>query len=145
MPYALISVSDKTNIEYLATIFNQLNITILATGGTAAYLKQRHISYVDIADYTGFAEIMGGRVKTLHPKIHGGILARRGIDDDCLQQNKIHPIDYVIVNLYPFEATINQANCQLNDAIDKIDIGGPTLLRAAAKNYHHVTAIVVVS
>ncbi|MCH9644107.1 MAG: bifunctional phosphoribosylaminoimidazolecarboxamide formyltransferase/IMP cyclohydrolase [Gammaproteobacteria bacterium] len=142
MKYALLSVSNKTNLETLATAFRQLDITLLATGGTAQYLKQHNIEYTDIADYTGFPEIMGGRVKTLHPKIHGGILARRGTDDETLQQNQINPIDYVVVNLYPFEQTIQKTDCSLDDAIEKIDIGGPTMLRAAAKNYQHVTAIV---
>lgn len=141
MSYAIISVSDKKNIEQLAKTFNQLNITILTTGGTAKYLSQHHIDYIDIASYTHSPEMMDGRVKTLHPKIHGGILARRGIDDQHLQNNNIHLIDYVVVNLYPFESTIQQKNCSHTDAIETIDIGGPTMLRAAAKNYQRVTAL----
>ena len=139
---ALISVSDKSNLITFAEQLTQLNIEILATGGTAKQLKAQGIPITDVSDHTGFPEIMSGRVKTLHPKIHGGILARRGIDDETLEAHDIQPIDLVVVNLYPFQQTIAKPNTSLAEAIEKIDIGGPTMLRSAAKNHEYVTVVV---
>ena len=138
---ALISVSDKTGILEFARELQQLGVEILSTGGTYKLLKDNGVAAVEVADYTGFAEMMDGRVKTLHPKIHGGILGRRGIDDAIMTEHGIKPIDLVAVNLYPFEATINKPGCDLPTAIENIDIGGPALLRSAAKN--HVDVIVL--
>ena len=142
MQRALISVSDKTGIIEFAKALQQYNFEILSTGGTAKLLRQNNIESIDVSDYTGHPEMMDGRVKTLHPKIHGGLLARRGIDDAVMQEFNILPIDLVIVNLYPFIKTISKANCDLADAIENIDIGGPTMIRSAAKNYHKVSTIV---
>ncbi len=142
LSHALISVSDKTGIVELAQALVQQNITILSTGGTAKLLQQHQIPVMEVSDYTGFPEIMGGRVKTLHPKIHGGILGRRNQDQAVMQQHDIPAIDLVIVNLYPFEATVQNPDCDLATAIENIDIGGPTLLRAAAKNHADVTVVV---
>jgi len=139
---ALISVSDKTGVVEFANKLSQLNIEILATGGTAQLLQQNNIAVIDIAQYTGFPEMMDGRVKTLHPKIYGGLLGRRGIDDKIMQQHSINPIDLLIVNLYPFAATIQKENCMFEDAVEQIDIGGPSMLRAAAKNFKAVTVVV---
>lgn len=139
---ALLSVSDKTHLLELATALAALNIELLATGGTAQLLKTHHIPMTEVSSHTGFPEIMDGRVKTLHPKIHGGILARRGLDDDTLDEHHIAPIDLVIVNLYPFEKTIAQAGTTLATAIEQIDIGGPSMLRSAAKNHEYVTVVV---
>ncbi|MGR8934087.1 MAG: bifunctional phosphoribosylaminoimidazolecarboxamide formyltransferase/IMP cyclohydrolase [Gammaproteobacteria bacterium] len=138
---ALISVSDKTGIIELCRILHSLGVEILSTGGTAKLLKANAIPVIEVADYTGFPEIMDGRVKTLHPKIHGGILGRRGIDDIVMTGNGIKPIDMVVINLYPFEQTVANESCDLTTAIENIDIGGPAMLRAAAKNYTDVTAI----
>ncbi len=142
---ALISVSDKTGILKLAEFLTSKDIGILSTGGTAKLLADNNIPAIEVSDYTGFPEIMGGRVKTLNPKIHGGILARRGIDEAVMVQNNISPIDLVVVNLYPFQETINSPNCTLKDAIENIDIGGPAMLRSAAKNHESVTVIVETS
>lgn len=139
---ALLSVSDKTGIVELASALHSRNIDLISTGGTAALLRQAQIPCQEVSDYTGFPEIMGGRVKTLHPKVHGGIMARRGLDDEVMKEQGILAIDLVVVNLYPFAQTIQQAECSLVDAIEQIDIGGPTLLRGAAKNYQWVTTIV---
>ncbi len=139
---ALISVSDKTEIVGFALKLTQLGIEILATGGTAALLKKENIKLTDISDYTGFPEIMDGRVKTLHPKIAGGLLGRRGIDEAVMQQHNIEPIDLLVVNLYPFAKTIQKKDCSFDQAIEQIDIGGPTMLRAAAKNFPAVTTII---
>ncbi len=139
---ALLSVSDKTGIVEFARQLISQNITLLSTGGTAALLKQQGIAVTQISEHTGCAEMLDGRVKTLHPKIHGGILARRGQDDACLQQHGITPIDLVVVNLYPFQQTIADPSCTLADAIEQIDIGGPTMLRAAAKNQTYVSVVV---
>ncbi len=135
---ALISVSDKTGLLELAKTLVEHNVEILSTGGTAAYLRLHHLPIRDVAEYTQFPEIMEGRVKTLHPKIHGGILARLPEDNAVMQQWGIEAIDYVIVNLYPFKETISKENCTVDDAIENIDIGGPTLIRAAAKNKDRV-------
>ncbi len=139
---ALLSVSDKTGIIDFAKELCALGIELLSTGGTAKLLQDHQVPVIDIADYTGSPEMLGGRVKTLHPKIHGGILARRGVDDSELKQYDIQPIDLVVANLYPFSKTIEAPNCDLASAIENIDIGGVTLLRAAAKNYADVTVVV---
>ena len=138
---ALISVSDKTGLEELAHGLNRLGIEILSTGGSAKALSNCGINVTQVSDHTGFPEIMDGRVKTLHPKIHGGILARRGVDDTVLREQDIDLIDLVVVNLYPFEATIEKSGVTLSEAIENIDIGGPTLIRAAAKNHEFVAVI----
>ncbi|MBV5274830.1 MAG: bifunctional phosphoribosylaminoimidazolecarboxamide formyltransferase/IMP cyclohydrolase [Lamprocystis purpurea] len=139
---ALISVSDKTGVIDLARGLAARGVEILSTGGTAALLIEQAIPVIEVADYTGFPEMMGGRVKTLHPRLHGGILGRRGIDDEVMLEHGIPPIDLVVVNLYPFEATVAKPGCDLASAIENIDIGGPTLLRAAAKNHAAVTVVV---
>ncbi len=139
---ALISVSDKTGVVTLAEGLKEQGVEILSTGGTAALLAKHGVEVTEVSDYTGFPEIMDGRVKTLHPKIHGGILARRGIDDAVMAEQGIAPIDLVVVNLYPFEKTVARPGCDLATAIENIDIGGPTMVRAAAKN-HAFVAIVV--
>ncbi len=140
---ALISVSDKQGIVDFARILRKLKVEILSTGGTAKLLADSGIPVIEVGDYTGFPEMLDGRLKTLHPKIHGGILGRRDVEAHvkAMQEADIPPIDMVVVNLYPFAATIAKPNCTLNDAIENIDIGGPTLLRAAAKNYHHVAVL----
>ncbi len=139
---ALISVSDKTGILEFARELQQLGVEILSTGGTYKLLKDNGVNAVEVADYTGFAEMMDGRVKTLHPKIHGGILGRRGVDDAIMNEHGIKPIDLVAVNLYPFEATISKPGCDLPTAIENIDIGGPTMVRSAAKNHKDVAIVV---
>lgn len=139
---ALISVSDKTGIVEFAQALAQEGVEILSTGGTFQLLTDNNIAATEISEYTGFPEMMSGRVKTLHPKVHGGILARRGIDDDIMAQHGINAIDMVIVNLYPFEETIAKPGCDLADAIENIDIGGPTMVRAAAKNFNDVAIVV---
>ena len=139
---ALISVSDKTGLVDFARALATRGIEILTTGGTASLLTDQEIPVTEVADYTGFPEMMGGRVKTLHPLVHGGILGRRGIDDLVMRENGIHPIDLVVVNLYPFEQTVARPGCDLATATENIDIGGPTLLRAAAKNHAAVTVVV---
>lgn len=139
---ALISVSDKTGILELAQVLVSKNIEILSTGGTAKLLAEQGIPVIEVSDYTGFPEMMAGRVKTLNPKIHGGILARRGLDEEVMTQNDINPIDLVVVNLYPFQATIANPDCTLEDAIENIDIGGPAMLRSSAKNHASVTVVV---
>lgn len=139
---ALISVSDKTYLNEFATALHKLDIEIIATGNSAKLIRKQGIPVTEVADYTGFPEIMDGRVKTLHPRIHGGLLARRGIDDHWLDDHKIPTIDIVAVNLYPFQETIAKPGTSLADAIEKIDIGGPTMLRAAAKNHEYVTVAV---
>lgn len=139
---ALISVSNKTGLVEFAEKLTQQGIEIISTSGTAHFLTQHGIVVTEVCDYTQMAQMMNGRIKTLHHKIYGGILGRRGIDDDIMAQQAIKPIDMVVVNLYPFEQTIAQANCTVNDAIENIDIGGPTMIRAAAKNYQDVSVIV---
>jgi phosphoribosylaminoimidazolecarboxamide formyltransferase / IMP cyclohydrolase len=139
---ALISVSDKTGVVELARGLAARGVEILSTGGTARLLTEHAVPVTEVSDYTGFPEMRGGRVKTLHPRIHGGILGRRGVDDAVMRENEIRPIDLVVVNLYPFEATVANPDCTLEAAIENIDIGGPTLLRAAAKNHAGVTVLV---
>ncbi|NOZ11809.1 MAG: bifunctional phosphoribosylaminoimidazolecarboxamide formyltransferase/IMP cyclohydrolase, partial [Gammaproteobacteria bacterium] len=139
---ALISVSDKTGIVEFAQGLANNGIEIISTGGTAATLRQAGIHVIEVSDYTGFAEMMDGRLKTLHPKVHGGLLGRRGIDDADMVAHDIPAIDLVAVNLYPFEQTVAKPDCTLEQAIENIDIGGPTMLRAAAKNHVAVTVVV---
>ncbi len=138
---ALISVSDKSGIVDFARSLHAQDIEILSTGGTARLLVQNGIPVTEVGDYTGFPEMMDGRVKTLHPKIHGGILGRRGTDEAVMAEHGIPPIDMIVVNLYPFEATVADPACDLPTAIENIDIGGPTMLRAAAKNHAAVTVV----
>jgi len=140
---ALISVSDKTGVTDFAQALADTDVEILSTGGTYKALLEAGIKVTEVSEHTGSPEIMDGRVKTLHPKIHGGILARRGIDDEVLAAQSIDPIDLVVVNLYPFAATIARQDCTDAMAIENIDIGGPTMVRAAAKN--HADVLVVVS
>ena len=121
---------------------NQHQVEILSTGGTAKLLREAGIPVIEVSEHTGQTEIMDGRVKTLHPKIHGGILARRELDQDVMAEQSIAPIDLVAVNLYPFAATVAKPDCTFAEAIENIDIGGPTMVRAAAKNHHDVTILV---
>ncbi|WP_455383858.1 bifunctional phosphoribosylaminoimidazolecarboxamide formyltransferase/IMP cyclohydrolase [Acidihalobacter prosperus] len=139
---ALLSVSDKTGIEAFARGLADMGVEILSTGGTARLLAEAGIPVKDVSAHTGLPEMMDGRVKTLHPKIHGGILGRRGTDDAVMQEHGIAPIDLVAVNLYPFEATVARPDCSLEDAIENIDIGGPAMVRAAAKNHADVAVLV---
>ncbi|MBS0357742.1 MAG: bifunctional phosphoribosylaminoimidazolecarboxamide formyltransferase/IMP cyclohydrolase [Proteobacteria bacterium] len=139
---ALLSVSDKAGLLSFAQALHALGIEILSTGGTAKLLKDNGIPVIQVSEHTGSPEIMDGRVKTLHPKIHGGILGRRGIDDALMQEHHIAPIDLVVVNLYPFQQVITDPKTDFDTAIENIDIGGPTMLRSAAKNHAHVTVIV---
>ncbi len=137
---ALISVSDKTGLAELANGLNELGFEIVSTGGTRAFLQQQGAKVIDIAEYTGFPEIMDGRVKTLHPKVHGAILGRPDLSHhaDAIAAHGIIPFELVVVNLYPFEATIAKPGCSVEDAIENIDIGGPSMVRSAAKNHEHV-------
>ncbi|MCQ3830969.1 bifunctional phosphoribosylaminoimidazolecarboxamide formyltransferase/IMP cyclohydrolase [Microbulbifer elongatus] len=139
---ALISVSDKTGIVEFARELSSMGVEILSTGGTYRQLGEAGIPVVEVSDYTGFPEMMDGRVKTLHPKVHGGILGRRGKDDAVMDEHGIKPIDMVVVNLYPFKATVADPNCDLPTAIENIDIGGPTMVRSAAKNHKDVAIVV---
>ena len=139
---ALISVSDKTGIVEFAETLTSLGIEILSTGGTFKLLRAEGIAVTEVSDYTGFPEMMDGRVKTLHPRVHGGILGRRGIDDRVMTEHGIKPIDMVVVNLYPFADTVADPNCELATAVENIDIGGPTMLRSAAKNHRDVAVVV---
>src|SRR5215469_12526345 len=140
---ALLSVSDKTGIAEFARRLQQMGVEIISTGGTAALLKSESIPVLEIEKFTGFPEILGGRVKTLHPKVHGGLLYVRTdpVHQEQLAKNNIQPIDLVAVNLYPFEQTIRKPDIKLEDAIEQIDIGGPSMLRSAAKNHRFVTTI----
>lgn len=139
---ALLSVSDKTGIVNFASELSRRGIEILSTGGTAKLLSESGVKVTEVSSHTGFPEIMAGRVKTLHPKIHGGLLGRRGEDDAVMDEHGIEPIDLLAVNLYPFEQTVAKPDCTLDDAIENIDIGGPAMLRAAAKNHASVTLVV---
>ncbi|MGK0411751.1 MAG: phosphoribosylaminoimidazolecarboxamide formyltransferase/IMP cyclohydrolase, partial [Shewanella psychromarinicola] len=139
---ALLSVSDKTGILEFAQALHAQGVELLSTGGTAKLLAANNIPVIEVSDYTGHPEIMDGRVKTLHPKIHGGILARRGIDEIVMEQNAIKPIDLVVVNLYPFAETVAKPGCTLADAVENIDIGGPTMVRSTAKNHKDTTIVV---
>ncbi|MBL8258435.1 MAG: bifunctional phosphoribosylaminoimidazolecarboxamide formyltransferase/IMP cyclohydrolase [Candidatus Competibacteraceae bacterium] len=138
---ALMSVSDKTGIVDFARALVGRGVEILSTGGTAKLLASNGVAVIEVADYTGFPEMMDGRLKTLHPKIHGGLLGRRGEDDAAMAKHDIPPIDLLVVNLYPFEATVAKLDCSLADAIENIDIGGPAMLRAAAKNHAAVAVV----
>ena len=139
---ALISVADKTDVEIISKSLIDKGIEILSTGGTAAAIRAAGLPVTDVSDITEFPEIMAGRVKTLHPKIHGGLLGRRDCDAEVMQEHGIVPIDMLIVNLYPFEKTIAKLNCTREDAIENIDIGGPAMIRAAAKNHRFVAVVV---
>ncbi len=140
---ALISVSDKSGIvDFARQLHSEFRIEILSTGGTAKLLSDNDIPVIEVSDHTGFPEMMDGRVKTLHPKIHGGLLGRRGTDDAVMSEHGIAPIDLVVVNLYPFVQTVAKPDCDLATAIENIDIGGPTMLRSAAKNHRDVTVVV---
>ncbi len=139
---ALISVSDKAGIVEFAQSLTDLGIELLSTGGTYRLLQENNIAVTEVSDHTGFPEMMDGRVKTLHPKIHGGILGRRGQDDEIMSEHGIAPIDMVVVNLYPFQEAIARPDCDLPMAIENIDIGGPTMVRAAAKNHKDVAIVV---
>ncbi|MFT5578889.1 MAG: phosphoribosylaminoimidazolecarboxamide formyltransferase/IMP cyclohydrolase [Paraglaciecola psychrophila] len=139
---ALISVSDKSGIVEFAQSLQAGGVEILSTGGTYKLLRDNNVAAIEVSDYTGFPEMMDGRVKTLHPKVHGGILGRRGIDDTVMAEHGIDAIDMVVVNLYPFEKTVADPDCSLEDAIENIDIGGPTMVRAAAKNNAFVNIVV---
>ncbi|WP_136247585.1 bifunctional phosphoribosylaminoimidazolecarboxamide formyltransferase/IMP cyclohydrolase [Halomonas borealis] len=139
---ALISVSDKTGIVDFARGLGEQGVALLSTGGTFRLLQEHGIPVTEVSEHTGFPEIMDGRVKTLHPKIHGGILGRRGQDDAVMAEHEIAPIDMVVVNLYPFSATVARPDCRLEDAIENIDIGGPTMVRSCAKNHAYTTIVV---
>jgi phosphoribosylaminoimidazolecarboxamide formyltransferase/IMP cyclohydrolase len=141
---AILSVSNKSGIVSFAKGLTQMGVEILSTGGTAKTLREQGISVIDISDYTGFPEMLDGRVKTLHPKVHGGLLGQRSKSEHVkkMKEHGILPIDLVAVNLYPFEATVAKEGCSLEEAIENIDIGGPTMLRSAAKNYPDVTVVV---
>src|SRR5450432_3502561 len=139
---ALLSVSDKHGLTDFARALAKHGIELLSTGGTAQALRNAGLEVREVADYTGFPEIMDGRVKTLHPKIHGGLLGRRGTDEAVMAAHGIEPIDLLVVNLYPFAATIAKPNCSYAEAIENIDVGGPAMLRAAAKNHADVTVLV---
>ena len=141
---ALISLTDKSGIEGFATELSSLGIELLSTGGTARKLRDAGLTVIDVAEYTGFPEMLDGRVKTLHPRVHGGILNQRN-NSEHRKQCELHGvknIDIIAVNLYAFEQTVANPDCLLGDAIENIDIGGPTMLRSAAKNFHDVTVIV---
>ena len=139
---ALLSVSDKKGVAEFARTLSARGIELLSTGGTAQMLRNAGLKVREVADYTGFPEIMAGRVKTLHPRIHGGLLGRRGLDEAVMQEHGIVPIDLLVVNLYPFANTIARADCSYDEAIENIDVGGPAMLRAAAKNHTAVTVVV---
>ncbi len=141
---ALLSVSDKRGIVDFAREVSAMGVEILSTGGTAKTLRSEGIPVVEVSDYTGFPEMLDGRLKTLHPKIHGGLLARRRNPKDMedIERHSIKPIDMVVVNLYPFEKTIAKPNVTFEEAIENIDIGGPTMLRAASKNFEDVIVVV---
>ena len=139
---ALVSVSDKEGLLPFVSTLARLGVEILSTGGTAKLLREAGIEAKDVAEHTGFPEMMDGRVKTLHPKIHGGLLGRRGLDDAVMEAHGIAPIDLLVVNLYPFRATIARPDCDLATAIENIDVGGPAMLRGAAKNHAHVAVVV---
>jgi phosphoribosylaminoimidazolecarboxamide formyltransferase / IMP cyclohydrolase len=141
---ALISVSDKTGILEFAIELQKSDVEILSTGGTADLLRKGGVPVIQVSDYTGFPEMMDGRIKTLHPRVHGGILARRDVPAHikAMEDHGIRPIDLVVINLYPFEATIARKDCSLEDAIENIDIGGPAMVRSAAKNFKDVVVVV---
>lgn len=141
---AIISLSNKSGVLEFARGLAELGVEIISTGGTAKQLQEAGLPIIQISDVTNFPEMMDGRVKTLHPKVHGGILARRSNPDDMkqLEEQDITPIDMVVVNLYPFSETIAKENVDLNEALENIDIGGPSMIRAAAKNFRDVAVVV---
>src|ERR1700761_8880010 len=141
---ALLSVSDKTGLVPFAQILAAQGVELISTGGTAKTLREAGLKVKDISEHTGFPEMMDGRVKTLHPKVHGGLLFIRGNEkhEAAAREHGIAPIDLVVVNLYPFEQTVARAGTTLHDAIENIDIGGPSMLRSAAKNHESVTVVV---
>lgn len=141
---AIVSVSDKAGVVEFVRALVEMGVEVLSTGGTAKTLRQNGIPVRDVSEQTGFPEMMDGRVKTLHPKIHGGLLGRRDNPKDMkdMEVHGIQPLDMVIVNLYPFEATVAREGVSLEEAIENIDIGGPTMIRSAAKNFNHVTVVV---
>ncbi len=139
---ALLSVSDKTGLVDFARALAARKVELLSTGGTARTLRDAGLAVIDVSAYTGFPEIMDGRVKTLHPRVHGGLLGRRGVDDAVMAKHDIPPIDLLVVNLYPFAQTVAKPDCTYADAIENIDIGGPAMVRAASKNHDSVTVIV---
>ena len=141
---ALISVTDKGGVVEFARSLEKAGIEILSTGGTAKTIREGGIKVMDISEYTGFPEMMDGRVKTLHPKVHGGLLGRRDnqLDIQMMKTHGIKDIGLVVVNLYQFEKTVAKAGCTLEEAVENIDIGGPSMLRSAAKNFRHVTVVV---
>ncbi len=141
---AVISLSDKSGILEFAKELQAFGVEVLSTGGTAKVLREGGLKVMDISAYTGFPEMLDGRVKTLHPKVHGGLLGLRENPEHVkkMQEHGIKPIDMVVINLYPFESTVAKPNCTLEEAIENIDIGGPCMLRAGAKNYPYVTVIV---
>ncbi|QDT39300.1 bifunctional phosphoribosylaminoimidazolecarboxamide formyltransferase/IMP cyclohydrolase [Stratiformator vulcanicus] len=143
MPRALISVSDKTNLDRLAPALVELGFELLSTGGTRRHLESLGVEVIDVASYTGFPEMMGGRVKTLHPLVHGAILGRPDLPDDAtaIAEHGIVPLDLVVVNLYPFEQTVAKADVSVDEAIEQIDIGGPSMIRSAAKNHRYVGVV----
>ncbi|MGH8648108.1 MAG: bifunctional phosphoribosylaminoimidazolecarboxamide formyltransferase/IMP cyclohydrolase, partial [Burkholderiales bacterium] len=140
---ALISVSDKTGVAEFARGLARFGVRLISTGGTARLLRESGLDVTEVADYTGFQELLDGRVKTLHPKVHAGILARRDVPGHmaALERASIPAIDLVAVNLYPFSATVARPGCTLEQAVENIDIGGPAMLRSAAKNYEHVVVV----
>src|SRR5690242_15544091 len=135
---ALLSVSDKTGLIDLGRRLAAAGVQLVSTGGSARALREAGIAVTDVSELTGFPEIMDGRVKTLHPKVHGGLLGRRGTDDAVMAELGIQPIDLLVLNLYPFEQTVAKPDCTLEQAIENIDIGGPAMLRSAAKNWNDV-------
>lgn len=141
---ALLSVSDKTDLIPLAKALHEHGAELLSTGGTAKQIKEAGLPVTDVSDYTGFPEMMDGRVKTLHPLVHGGLLMRRGQDDEVAEKNGIKPIDMVVINLYPFRETIAKEGITEDEAIEQIDIGGPSMLRSAAKNFKYVAALTAI-
>ena len=138
---ALLSVSDKTGIEKLGTALIDHGLILLSTGGTAVALRNAGLAVTDVSEHTGAEEMMAGRVKTLHPTIHGGILGRRGVDNQVMSDRAIAPIDVVVVNLYPFASTVAREDVTFEDAIENIDIGGPAMVRSAAKNHASVSIV----
>ncbi|WP_454786048.1 bifunctional phosphoribosylaminoimidazolecarboxamide formyltransferase/IMP cyclohydrolase [Legionella sp. WA2024007413] len=139
---ALLSVSDKRGIVDLGKVLHKMGVELIATGNTAALLKEHKLPVVDVSECTGFPEMLDGRVKTLHPAIHAGLLARGKKDEKTLKEHSIKPIDLLVINLYPFEQTISRHDCNFNEAIENIDIGGPAMIRSAAKNYAHTFVVV---
>src|ERR1700759_1197406 len=140
---ALLSVSDKTGIVDFARTLHDSGVKLLSTGGTAKLLAENGLPVTEVSEITGFPEMLDGRVKTLHPKVHGGLLARRDVAAHiaAIEKHGIDTIDLLVVNLYPFEATVAKPGCTLDDAIENIDIGGPAMVRSAAKNWQHVAVV----